>query len=141
MLAANPSNRSLFFFIKTDFTDSPTNTSEHTGIHLYFLVLLFSIFLVFVSMRWIKLTSISFWAHVEMACCICVIPLTCGIREQFVMCRSVLDFINSFTVVVRNNFLHKSVKKIFLPHLKCVVTLSGKSNTRRIMRNLTKLTR
>ena len=42
-----------------------TDTSEH--IRFYFLVLLFFHFLVFGSVRQIKLTYASFWAHVKIA--------------------------------------------------------------------------
>ena len=66
--SANPSQRTLLFFFRTDSTLSLDCLLIVLSIHFFkFLLFLFFHFLVVGSMRLIKLTYVSFWVHIIIA--------------------------------------------------------------------------
>ena len=78
--SANPPHHSLPFLLHYWLHGFPGLFTDTLSISVfYFLVFLFFHFLVFGSMQLIKLTNVTFWAHVKIAsriasCCICTLP-------------------------------------------------------------------
>jgi len=90
---------SLWLDVKIIFTDSPDCLPIllSLSVFFYFLVFLYSIFLVFGSVL-IKMTYVSFWVHVKIVshvvsyCKVLILVLFKDFQFQLELCKTVTDF-------------------------------------------------